>query len=669
MGLETTNVLSDERHYGAFLCPVCTNLCGLDAVVTAGCSHVFCKLCLETWLKRSDKCPLCSREQPQQIPPQPLQLAQPVAYRVLSRIQVICPLPKQPQQQLQQHLRQNHNHVRCSWKGDYGDLQAHLLSSTAHVVSSAAAPLLDGEVRPQSTSVNGSPRTQNCINHNENDGTAEDHIMYDEDTDHNTSLYDLANAFKEEANAKFSSANFTEARDLYSKGIDILMSNNNNTATATATRGEQNSQLLATLYANRAATALRLEEYWDCRSDCDMAIRLDPTYIKAYSRRTKACFELGQFDDAVEGLQQACSSNPESSRLRKDLQHAISVRDQLSNALQLLETNQHQDASVAQTILGKLLLQGETNAPVVVIAAARANVLLGQTETAQRLSLQVLRRHPQFAPAFVVRGHSLCWAGDFDSGLKVIREGLRLDPDNEVTKTILRSCKRIQQSIQEARTYVFHRKFLQAVEAFGHAVEELGSTKAPLYAILHSERAEVHLRLKDYEKALRDAGRAIYARDDLEQAWLTKTKALQGLGRNLEAREELEDLLRNKWGSNSVSIRKAYENADFLVRKEQRPDFYGLLGVSPIASLMEIKKQYKVKAMEYHPDKWMSAGDVERKEAEHKFKLLGEGLEILSDDFQRQLYDEGYDSHAIRERVAAAQQAAHRPQNYHHGHH
>ena len=178
----------------------------------------------------------------------------------------------------------------------------------------------------------------------------------------------------------------------------------------------------------------------------------------------------------------------------------------------------------------------------------------------------------------------------------------------------------------------------------------------------------MHLRLKDYEKALRDSGRAIYARDDLEQAWLTKTKALQGLGRNVEARDELEDLLRNKWGSNSASIRKAYENADFLVRKEQRTDFYHLLGVSPIASLMEIKKQYKVKAMEYHPDKWMSASDEERKEAEHKFKQLGEGLEILSDDFQRQLYDEGFDSHAIRERVAAAQQAAHQSQNYRHGH-
>lgn len=603
MGLETAHVLSDERHYGAFLCAICTNLCGLDALVTTGCSHVFCKLCLETWLKRADKCPLCNMEQRNKCPE--LQSTQPVAYRVLSRIQVHCPL----------------QHIHCPWKGDYGDLQAHLLSSTAHTT------VADGKVQTA----------------NDDD----DEIMCEDKAA-------LAKAFKEEANAKFASNNFQEARDLYSKGIDVLGK-------------EEDEQLLATLYANRAAAALQIQGFWECLADAQEAIRLDPTYIKAYSRRTKACLELGRFADAVNELQQGCASNPDSIILKRELQQTTTVRDKFKEALQLMET---ENAASAHAILSTLL-RDNTKAPNVVVAAARANLLLGQTETAQRLTLSVLRRSPQFAPAYVVRGQSLCWAGDFDGGLKVIREGLRLDPDNDETKSILRRCKRMHLCLNEARQFVFHRKFEQAVEAFGQALVDLGSnsTKAPLYAILHAERAAVHLRLKEYEKALRDASRAIYARDDLEQAWLTKAKALQGLGRHEEARDELEDLLRNKWGANSEAIRKAHENADFLLRKVKRPDFYQLMGVSPIASLMEIKKQYKVKAKEYHPDKWVSGTEEQQKEAEHKFKLLGEGLEIMSDDFQRQLYDEGYDAHAIRERVAAAQQAAHRPQNYHHGHH
>ena len=46
--------------------------------------------------------------------------------------------------------------------------------------------------------------------------------------------------------------------------------------------------------------------------------------------------------------------------------------------------------------------------------------------------------------------------------------------------------------------------------------------------------------------------------------------------------------------------------------------------------------------------------------------MLGEALEILCDDFQRRLYDEGYDSNAIRERVEAAKQAAHNHREKHH---
>ena len=43
-------------------------------------------------------------------------------------------------------------------------------------------------------------------------------------------------------------------------------------------------------------------------------------------------------------------------------------------------------------------------------------------------------------------------------------------------------------------------------------------------------------------------------------------------------------------------------------------------------------------------------------------------LEILTDPFKRQLYDEGYDAKAIEERVAAAQRAAHENPNRR-GHH
>lgn len=68
---------------------------------------------------------------------------------------------------------------------------------------------------------------------------------------------------------------------------------------------------------------------------------------------------------------------------------------------------------------------------------------------------------------------------------------------------------------------------------------------------------------------------------------------------------------------------------------ENKRDYYEVLGVEKGASAEEIKKAYRKSAMKYHPDR--NPGD---KEAEEKFKELGEAYEVLSDDDKRARYDQ-----------------------------
>ncbi len=67
----------------------------------------------------------------------------------------------------------------------------------------------------------------------------------------------------------------------------------------------------------------------------------------------------------------------------------------------------------------------------------------------------------------------------------------------------------------------------------------------------------------------------------------------------------------------------------------EKRDYYEVLGVAKTASADEIKKAYRKKAMEFHPDR--NPGD---KEAEEKFKEAAEAYDVLSNPDKKARYDQ-----------------------------
>ena len=67
----------------------------------------------------------------------------------------------------------------------------------------------------------------------------------------------------------------------------------------------------------------------------------------------------------------------------------------------------------------------------------------------------------------------------------------------------------------------------------------------------------------------------------------------------------------------------------------EKRDYYEILEVGKTATADEIKKAYRKKAIQYHPDK--NPGD---KTAEEKFKEAAEAYDVLSNPDKRARYDQ-----------------------------
>jgi len=110
---------------------------------------------------------------------------------------------------------------------------------------------------------------------------------------------------KDEGNKAFRSGNYQQALELYSKALQI---------------DPFNKSTNSKLYCNRATVNFKLKNYDDSISDCNNAIELDPTYLKAYLRRAKSYMDAEKYEEAVRDYEKITKMdhNHEYRRLLKD---------------------------------------------------------------------------------------------------------------------------------------------------------------------------------------------------------------------------------------------------------------------------------------------------------------------------------------------------------------
>lgn len=85
---------------------------------------------------------------------------------------------------------------------------------------------------------------------------------------------------------------------------------------------------LATYHSNRAAVCLHLSQYEDAIRDCDIAILLNPSYTKAYMRRSTAHEQTEKIEEALHDAKAAQQLDPTNLNIRKTVTRLQKMEDE-----------------------------------------------------------------------------------------------------------------------------------------------------------------------------------------------------------------------------------------------------------------------------------------------------------------------------------------------------
>jgi len=148
------------------------------------------------------------------------------------------------------------------------------------------------------------------------------------------------------------------------------------------------------------------------------------------------------------------------------------------------------------------------------------------------------------------------------------------------------------------------------------------------------------MKLRKWESAIADCNRCLEAKPTMTKAKVRRAQCLLEMKQFDECIREYADLIKED--PQNQEYKQAQQKAKLELKKSKRKDYYAILGVGQNASAAEIKKAYRKKALEWHPDK-NSSTEASKKEAELKFKDINESYECLSDAQKKTRYDSGVD--------------------------
>ncbi|KAM9969805.1 hypothetical protein ACTFIR_001642 [Dictyostelium discoideum] len=406
---------------------------------------------------------------------------------------------------------------------------------------------------------------------------------------------------------------------------------------------ELSNGTIAAYYGNRAAAYLAIctkSSLQDSIKDSLKAIELDRSFIKGYTRASKAYIHLAQYDQAASIIVRGLVFDPRNNELLQEKNQIDSIQRTISS---LTKEKALSNPSSSLNQIENVLSQSKYNTQLQVLKA-RVLIELKQYPQASNLMTTLLQEDSRNPEYLYVRGLSLYYQNNFPLALQHFQNSLTYDPDYSESRVALKRLKSIELKKKEGNEYFQSKNYQAAYDSFTEALS-IDPKLETMNSQLYSNRAAALVHLNRISEAINDCTSAVTIDPNYGKAYIRRAQCQM-------KQENYEDAVRDYEKAQSLDpengeLQRNIKEAKIAHKKSLRKDYYKILGVSKEAGETEIKKAYRKLALQYHPDKNNQLPEEEKAQAEKMFKDIGEAYSVLSDEKKKRQYDMGQDENGM----------------------
>ncbi|KAL0478395.1 hypothetical protein AKO1_000285, partial [Acrasis kona] len=421
-----------------------------------------------------------------------------------------------------------------------------------------------------------------------------------------------ANGYKGKGNEYFKSTDYSSAIIMYSKAIEM--------------------EPAPTFYTNRAACYLQTKNFMKALEDCTAAIRSESRNLKAHFRASQAYLGLGNIQEAKVELDIATEIAPNDAQVRNEADKLKRINVCIRHGNDYLADQHYEDAILQFTnALSMVPMSASVRS-----SRAKAYLFIKKYQEAKKESLIVINdmnvKDPDAYFTFASSSYHL--DNDLVNALGFVKQAILMDPEHAGAKKFIQNLKPLEKLQKDADAALSRNDYQTALDKLTelHKLDSNQESLTKHYTNMVTcamNTCQYHLVIK-YTTCLMEFNKKN------ARAYFNRGCARIKLKQYAEAIGDLETAIqvdpREKEYSNKL------RECELELKKSKRKDYYGLLEVDESSDLDTIKKAYRVKAKEWHPD---HREDHEREEATEKFKDVNEAYITLSDPEKRRRYDMG----------------------------